>query len=286
MISLISSYNDLKSSILHLYDDREAAAIAHELLLELTGFGKMDLLINKDQILSGDQFNTFQNWKTQLIAGKPLQYVLAKAWFAGESYFVNQSVLIPRPETEELVNWLVTDAKFLDSHQFKIVDIGTGSGCIPITIKKKLPHATILSCDVSADALHVAKLNAENLKADIQLIQLDFLNQDNWSLIGNCDLIISNPPYIPDTESQKLDINVRNYEPHLALFVPHSNPLIFYEMIALYGRLYLIDGGAIYCEIEQSFGNQALDLFKRYGYMLVQLKKDINGNDRMIKAIK
>jgi release factor glutamine methyltransferase len=283
MLTYHAAFYGLKDELSPIYGIGEAAAIAHEVLLHLTGKDKTERLLNKEKKLSPGEQQEYDIMKAALLEGKPLQYVTGIAWFMGEPYMVNKYVLIPRPETEELVQWIAEEN---GSRNIKVLDIGTGSGCIPIALKRMLPHAAISSCDISNEALVVAGKNAENLNATIQLMQLDILDEQQRERLDKYDIIVSNPPYIPINEKEQLDINVREYEPDIALFVPDSDPLLFYRAIAVLGRSHLNNGGSIYCELHQDLAIQTQALFEEAGYKEVRLKEDMHGNMRMLKANK
>jgi release factor glutamine methyltransferase len=220
--------------------------------------------------------------EAELIAGRPLQYVLGYAWFMGKRYKVNEQVLIPRPETEELVAWIIDDAGSVNT-QLNILDIGTGSGCIPIALKQALYAAAVTSCDISKGALAVAKENAANMNAGMEFIQTDFLDDTQWQLLGMYDVIVSNPPYIPIAEKDGLHANVRAYEPATALFVA-DDALVFYRAIASFGKQHLNSSGSIYCELHRDYAVATKALFEEQGYA-VELRKDMHGNWRMLKAV-
>jgi release factor glutamine methyltransferase len=237
--------------------------------------------MKKEDLLNAAQMETFEKGRRELLKGRPLQYVTGVAWFAGQDYKVNEHVLIPRPETEELVDWVVADCK--DKPELSILDIGTGSGCIPISLKLGLPAAVVTSCDISADALRVAKENARNLKADVTFIKTDFLNQKMWYNFAKYDVIVSNPPYIPRSEYEKMHTNVRDHEPEIALFVANEDALVFYRNIAEFAKEHLNEGGNIYCELHKDHAEETERMFKVKGYS-TELRADMNGNLRMLKA--
>ena len=219
----------------------------------------------------------------ELKQGRPLQYILGEAWFYKYPFKVNEAVLIPRPETEELVEWILS---CIDKPKLSILDIGTGSGCIPITIKKEKPETHITSVDISQEALATAEENAQQLNTEIKFLELDFLTESSWVDLNKYDIIVSNPPYIPVNEKETLSVNVRNHEPHQALFVPENQPLFFYEKIAKFGKEYLNDQGLIFLELHQDYAYETKKLFEEFGYKNVELRKDISGNDRMLKVCK
>ena len=266
-----------------LYDDREAANIADWVMEHITAKKRIDRLIDKQAILSAEQIAQLQSILAELSTHKPVQYVLGEAWFAGMKFYVNESVLIPRPETEELVEWIMKD---IQNSKFKIqnlLDIGSGSGCIPISLKKKLPQINITSIDISEDALLVARQNAETLDADIHFIQMDFLNEVNWEQLPMYDIIVSNPPYIKQSEEANMAKNVLAFEPSIALFVPDEDPLLFYRKIVLFAKSHLSVQGMIFLEINEALGNEVVSLFEKNGFE-TELRKDLQGRDRMVKA--
>jgi release factor glutamine methyltransferase len=219
----------------------------------------------------------------ELLQGKPLQYVTGKAYFMERLFDVNEQVLIPRPETEELVIWILNDYKS-STEPINILDIGTGSGCIPISLKLEMPTAHISSCDISAGALEVAQKNARRLNAEVHFIALDFLDNDAQLSLPLYDIIVSNPPYIPQSEELEMHLNVKGHEPGTALFVPDNDPLLFYRAIAHFGKTHLNDNGVIYCELHRDFAQETKELFIATGYKNVEIKKDMHDNWRMIKA--
>jgi len=281
MLSLQQSFYWVRQELAPLYDEREATAIAHELLQHITGLDKTARLIKKDDHLTPVQYVYLSRDLVDLMKGTPLQYVIGQAWFMGRQFVVTPDVLIPRPETEELVQWVVDMYEHRSS--VSILDVGSGSGCIPVMLQLLLPNATIESCDVYDASLGVAAENADLLGTpEIEWHQLDFLDRANWDALGFFDVIVSNPPYIPISEKQHLHANVRDHEPELALFVPDDDPLVFYKAIAQFGMTHLEPGGAVFCETEQSLAQECAQLFNAAGYVAVTIKKDMHGNDRML----
>lgn len=285
MLSYSTAFYSLLDILKPLYDEGEANAIAHEIMEHITGFSRLQRLDKKDELLTTAQQAQLDTAIAELKAARPLQYITGTAWFMGMPFKVNEHVLIPRPETEELVQWIVNDYK-TSVKKVSLLDIGTGSGCIPISLKRLLPGATITSCDVSSDAIAVAKENARNLDADITIIKADFLDESQWTHFAQYDVIVSNPPYIPFSEKETLHANVLEHEPHLALFVPYNDALLFYRKIAGFGKTHLTGGGAIYCELHRDHAVATAVLFEQAGYSQVQMIKDMHGNNRMLKAIK
>jgi len=283
MLSYSAAYGELSAALRDIYDSREAAAIAHEVLEHITGLGRLQRLADKDKKLTEAQESEFIKIKKGLLSGRPMQYVLGYAWFMGSRFTVNEHVLIPRPETEELVQWVVDEYK---GHAPAILDIGTGSGCIPILLKLLLPGGQITAIDVSADALEVAKTNAMALGANVLFQQMNFLDTGAWQSLSQYDVIVSNPPYIPETERQTLAAHVREHEPGQALFVPGDDALLFYRCIAEFGMTHLQQEGSIYCELHVDYATATEELFKSEGYSFTELRADMHGNLRMLKAKK
>jgi release factor glutamine methyltransferase len=270
-----------------LYENREAATIAGMVMEFVTGKSKMDRWLQKNELLSIEDLKRLEKYSNELLTGKPVQYVLGQAWFAGMCLAVNEHTLIPRPETEELVNlcasWAATNK--IQIAPLQILEVGTGSGCIAIALQQKMPAAIITAIDISAEAIEVATINAAKYNAPIQFKTFDFLNEARWPEMGNYDIIISNPPYIADIEKESMAKHVLDFEPHTALFVTNNNPLIFYSALANFGNKYLQNNGALFVEINQALGIQTKDVFEQKNYTTL-LKKDLFENDRMIVATK
>jgi release factor glutamine methyltransferase len=270
-----------------LYDDREAATIAGMVMEFVTGTSKMDRWLQKNEPLTLEDLNCLEKYSKELLTGKPVQYVLGHSWFAGLCLQVNEHTLIPRPETEELVNlcanWATTNK--IHHAPLQILEVGTGSGCIAIALLKKLPNAQITAVDISTEAVNVASANAIANNMSITFKTLDFLDESSWPELGSFDIIISNPPYIADIEKESMAGHVLNFEPHTALFVTNNNPLIFYSALANFGNKYLNKNGALFVEINQALGLQTKDVFVQANYNTL-LKKDLFDNDRMIVATK
>jgi release factor glutamine methyltransferase len=251
----------------------------------VAGVKRSDLIKNPDQVVENKIILQLNSCLTELMQHKPIQYVLGEAWFFKMKFKVNDQVLIPRPETEELVQLVLDNCNNKKYSQesgeiLSILDIGTGSGCIATALKNNLANSVVHATDVSEGALEIAKENALNHKAEINFISLDFLNENSWHLLPNIDIIISNPPYIPLEEKKRLDKNVTQYEPHQALFVTDSSPFIFYEKIAAFGKKHLLANGKIFVEFHEDFAIQTAAIFE-VDYQ-VEIKKDIFGKDRML----
>lgn len=265
-----------------IYERSEAANISDWLIEYLTGSKRTDRLAQKEKLLTAEQELLLDQYIDRLLQHEPIQYVLNEAWFCGLKFYVDKNVLIPRPETEELVEWVISDCKFpIDT--LSILDIGAGSGCIPIALKKRLAKAEVWSCDTSPEALNIANKNATALGINVKFVQLDFLNKAQTEILPCFDIIVSNPPYIPLKDKVTMHRNVADHEPGIALFVPDDDALIFYKSIAGFGKTHLLKKGIVYTEIHEDLGKEASAIFQSQGYEVV-LKKDMQGKERMIKA--
>ena len=278
------SLNDIKQALKKQlegqYETVELNPILSILIEHITGWDQLHQALHKDSPVSEDQTMAFDAAATELLAGRPIQYITGKAWFMGEAYQVNEHVLIPRPETEELVDWIVEYAEIKGS-ALRILDIGTGSGCIAIALKKSLPEAIVTAIDISPNALKVAANNASALKAEIEFVPLDILN--TAFLPGQYDVIVSNPPYIPMQEMKNMELQVTAHEPNIALFVPDEDPLVFYKAIARLAKLHLTTNGQLFFEIHYDQGEAMVQLLDEMHFH-AELREDLFGKDRMIRA--
>ncbi|RFM32105.1 peptide chain release factor N(5)-glutamine methyltransferase [Chitinophaga silvisoli] len=268
-----------------IHGDREAASIAHILMEHITGLGKMDRIVYKDRELTENQENLFSTSLEAMRRNEPVQYVTGTSWFYGMELRVTPDVLIPRPETEELAEWIIEDVKKAGT-QPRILDIGTGSGAIPLAIKKNLPLAAVSAVDISEGALKIASGNAEKLSLDISFSRVDILDAEATAALPVFDIIVSNPPYICEHERAGMQDQVLSYEPGIALFVPDHDPLRFYRRIGLLALEKLTAGGGLYFEINEAYGAETVNLLKEQGFVDVVLKQDLFGKDRMVKATK
>jgi release factor glutamine methyltransferase len=272
-------------SILHLYDHRESTNIASYMMEWITGLNKTDQAINKQMLLLPNQSEMVQSFSKRLEQGEPMQYVLEEAWFMGNRFKVSKNTLIPRPETEELVTWILQDLKNQHQDQLSVIDIGTGTGCIPISIKNKQTKFQILGIDISEKAIAIAAENAIQLNQPVQFKVIDFLDESTWAMLKPVNIIVSNPPYIKEVEKNSMHQNVVNFEPHQALFVSDNDALIFYRKIMRFSLTHLLPGGLIYLEINEALGKEVVALFST-DYELIELKKDFFGKDRMVRIKK
>ncbi len=272
---------ELRKMLQEIYDPRESTNITEWVMEDITGINRIDRIMYHHRLFTEDQLDKFNDYAVRLANGMPVQYVTGYAWFMALRFRVNEDVLIPRPETEELVQWALSETPPL-KEGLSMLDIGTGSGCIPIMLKKKIPDAAVHTLDVSKEAVDVAKDNAAIYQTEIHFHLGDFLDPGIRLTLPQLDVIISNPPYIPYTEKEKIHQNVVRYEPHLALFVKNEDPLLFYRAIAVFGKDHLNAGGKIFLEINEDLGESITHLGNSFGYDAV-LKKDMQGKDRMVK---
>jgi len=264
-----------------VYDRREAASLAWLSISHICKIEKAGYLNLKDTDIPSDKFELLLKILEELNTGKPLQYIIGETEFYGLNFKVNPSVLIPRPETEELVEWILSDVRNSKTsiEGLKIIDIGTGSGCIPISLKKNLPEAQLYALDISPKALAVSKQNAALNKTSIHFIQDDILNPVSREIIDEkYGIIVSNPPYVKDAEKQQMLPNVLEHEPHLALFVPDDDPLIFYRAIADFAINHSATNGSLYLEINENLGEETVQLLKQMGLKNIELRQaEIDG---------
>ncbi|HLO82150.1 MAG TPA: peptide chain release factor N(5)-glutamine methyltransferase [Chitinophagaceae bacterium] len=288
--------HDLKSMLSGIYDAREAAHITEWVIEDLTGLSRLDRIMHEGS-LSEDQEEKYRLYFARLSDATPVQYVTGYAWFMGERFRVNEDVLIPRPETEELVQWVKEGIKGerredrgerqeakgerQDNVGVTLIDIGTGSGCIPIMLKKSFPEVKVHALDVSIDALEVARANASHHHADVIFHKIDFLDESQWASLPMVDIIISNPPYVPLTDKQSMSRHVVDHEPHLALFVPDEDPLLFYRTIIQFAEKKLKPGGMIFFETHHELAGKVMMLAGGRS----EVRKDISGKERMVKIM-
>lgn len=274
-----SFFREVLQKLKTKFSSGEAENITAMMFEKIAGISKTDLIKVKNLEINQPTIKQLEESVDKLFLDVPIQYILGEAWFYGNKFLVNPSVLIPRPETEELVELVLKELKS-DANK-SILDIGSGSGCIPITIKKKFNQAKLTSVDISEDTLEIAKQNATIIGTFINFQKLDFLERENWQLLGVFDIIVSNPPYIPFSEKESLDKNVRDYEPETALFV--DEPLIFYRAIADFATTNLLKEGKIFMEVHENFSHSVSEHFVQKGF-ITNVLKDIYGKDRFVVA--
>jgi len=286
-MTLHEANQQLLSVLSGIYEQREAANIADWVMEHVTGMQKADRVIRKSDPAPDDQLKRLKDYAEALKTSKPVQYVLQEAWFYGMNFFVDERALIPRPETEELAEMIVNYCKGRPNNRqerLRLLDIGTGSGCIAVALKKKLPDAEVYACDISEAALAVAKKNASRHATDISFLHLDFTDPGAWERLPEINILASNPPYIPLSEKQSMHQNVTGYEPHTALFVPDEDPLLFYKHIAGFSAKKLLPGGAVFVETHELLARQTAKVFTDKGFTAA-IQKDMQGKERMIKAV-
>lgn len=290
---VIKNYkNRFLQALSSLYDEKEVESFFYLTLEKLHQKKRIDLALQPDLSMDETQLSQWETVLTELKTYKPIQYILGETEFYGLTFLVNENVLIPRPETEELVELILVESRKSKVESLSILDIGTGSGCIPVSLKKNLPSAEVFAIDVSPNALEVAQKNAEINGVEVNFIQTDILKVNdlknlptsNFQLPASFDIIVSNPPYVRNLEKAEINPNVLEFEPHLALFVEDNDALLFYRKITELAKSHLAENGKLYFEINQYLGKETVALVESYGFKNVQLIKDIYGNDRMISA--
>jgi len=273
------AYDLIRYHAMEVYEIREAEQITKyffEDVYQLFGFSD-----TKD--FPADEIEPLKEYAKRIMAGEPVQYITGIANFYGINFKVNKNALIPRPETEELVNWVLEDLKGKNL-QYDLIDIGTGSGCIPITLKKKMPSLRVFGVETSLDALNVARINAKRFDIEFSVYMFDFLDEGYWENLSTYDIIVSNPPYVANSERDKMNHHVLDYEPNLALFTPDDNYLIFYEKVAEFGKSHLKDGGTIYMEMNEFKVPEIKEVFEVAGYKHIDVRMDLQGKERMIRV--
>ena len=288
----------IKEKLSGIYEEGEARNIASLAMEHITSFSKADRISKTGDPLSLQQQEQLKKDLDRLLQHEPIQYIMNKAWFYGMELFVDNAVLIPRPETEELVEWIINDIKASGKDVFerrpmeadettslKILDVGSGSGCIALALKKTMPKAEVWGCDVSEKALNVARRNGSALDIRVDFQGVDFLDAAQQKSLPTVDIVVSNPPYIPFKDKEEMSPNVVAHEPHTALFVPDNDALVFYKALAQFGKHRLYKNGNLYMEIHESLGKNVVDLFHQEGYSHVELRKDMQGKERMVKVV-
>lgn len=273
-------YRQLRTQLESLYSPSEADAIARRVMEDVYGLSLTDLLMDKDNALSEEGLTNLTNIVARLLKSEPVQYVTGMTEFCGRTFHVAPGVLIPRPETEELVGLILDETP--SAEHTTLLDIGTGSGCIATSLALARPSWEVHACDISQQALAIARSNASRLDANVSFRREDILHPDDTTT--RYDIIVSNPPYICTSEAREMEANVLDYEPSLALFVPDDDPLLFYRAIALYGLRHLVPQGAIYFEINRAYGRETADMLASLGYTECTIRRDQFGNDRMLSA--
>lgn len=279
MMNKIVAY--IRSRLQPYYTAEEVSALSRIVCCDLLGQAPTDYYLGKDIALSPKKEQELEDILQRLSRFEPLQYIEGRTLFLGREFWVAPGVLIPRPETEELVELMLKEIPA----DARILDVGTGSGCIAISLAKELPDTLVTAWDVSPEALSVARVNARKLQADVRFVECDVL-ACQVDEVGLYDVIVSNPPYVTEAEKADMEPNVLQWEPSLALFVPDDDPLRFYRRIAVLGRDMLADGGRLYFEINRAYGREMVEMLRTMGYVRVRVEKDLSQNDRFVIAEK
>ena len=285
LMHIREAYQDIRTALSGLYESREASVMADMVMEEITGWNRSARLVHFDHEMNEEQLTTMENCKKELLNGRPIQYVLGHAWFCDMRFRVDERALIPRPETAELIHLiksLYQDMPIRNHYTIRALDIGTGSGCIAISLKKYFPEWEVWSLDKSQAALELAKQNAVLLDAAVHFEAYDILNDSRSTNWKSFDLIVSNPPYIPAAESRQMAKHVLEHEPHLALFTTNENPLEFYEAILDFGDLHLLRGGMMFFETHMDYAEDVAKLMEEHDFTEVTIHKDMQGKDRMV----
>lgn len=273
-----TAQRELRLALAGMYGQREASLIAEMTMAHVTALSRVDRILHDGDDLSDGMLQEYTRCRSELTAWRPVQYVIGEAWFDGLRFRVDQRVLIPRPETEELVDWVAGSA----APFCRILDIGTGSGCIAIALKKRLPSAFVMAVDACPDALSLAKENALRLDADVGFMSVDILDPSARSVLPSFDVIVSNPPYVTGEDRPSLRPNVAGHEPAKALFVEGPDPLLFYRSIIDFSKGHLLSGGALFFETHSLHGEAVRRLMERQGFTGTLMRRDLQGLERMV----
>ncbi len=278
----------IRQTLSTCYPVSEANALARLILEKRFDTSLTEIYMGKDKQFLPEQRNELEDILQRLLRNEPVQYVLGEADFCGETFSVGPGVLIPRPETEELVAWI---GETMPATPCKVLDVGTGSGCIAISLAKRFPQSDVAAWDVSEQALAIARANNQRLGTNVSFLRRDVLEEakaceptDRRSDEETFDVIVSNPPYVTCSERKEMEANVLGWEPGLALFVPDDDPLLFYRAIARLAQRLLKPGGRLFFEINRAYGTATVNLLQEMNYQAVELRKDLSGNDRMVSA--
>jgi release factor glutamine methyltransferase len=281
-IDVYKYYRDL---LVDLYGQEEASSLMTILFEHFLLLKRHEILSGSARRISESELLKIHFATKELLKQRPVQYITGTAWFYGSPFQVTPDVLIPRPETEELCDWIIKDCRkaYLQPSAINILDIGTGSGCIAITLKQNLENSIVTALDISEKALSLAQINATTLNVDIAFLKSDILNEAAWPT-GKFDVIVSNPPYVMESEKVLMKSNVLDHEPHMALFVSDERPLIFYEAIARYALQSLSENGRLYFEINENLSEELKSLLNQLGFIQIVLKKDLNNRFRKLRC--
>jgi release factor glutamine methyltransferase len=286
---------DFREKLITAYDSDELERVIQLAFEHTHDYSRADLVLNRDQLLETSEFNELTEIRKKLESGMPLQYALGYSWFLGNKFKVDPSVLIPRPETEELVNWIFSDNKEFADQELTLLDLCTGSACIPVSVNLKFPAWNVYAMDISEKALEIARENNNTFRTNVHFFQEDILHWKSWTpadesntakpnFFPRPDIIVSNPPYISMSERENINSRVKDFEPSLALFVPAEDPLLFYRNIADFAAYSLKRGGKLFLEIDRNYGPDLIKILSEKHFDKIELRKDVFENDRMIFA--
>lgn len=283
--TLKASYRKMLSDLAGHYEPEEIRAMWFALLESFFGWSMVQALQREEDSITESEMLNLHFAVKDLLNYKPLQYITGYTWFCNLKILVEPGVLIPRPETEELVAWILDDYRDVKDKKFRVLDVGTGSGCIALALASQLPDALLSALDVSAEALRLASNNAKQNETELHFIQADILDKQQWGP-EQYDIIVSNPPYVRESEKAHMKANVLAYEPSQALFVRDEDPLLYYRTILRYARSHLLSGGSVYFEINEALGTEMIKLAVDAGFLDVKLRADLQGKDRMLRCIR
>ncbi len=269
----------IRKELAGIYSSEEIDSLIFLIFERMKGYSRTQFLMAKDETLGHDETEQFLKIVDRLKKHEPIQYILGQTEFYGLPFFTAPGVLIPRGETEELVQWIIQEYQ---NTAPTILDIGTGTGCIAISLRKNITNSTVWACDISPVCIETARKNAELNRAELAVVSINILNPGNTIQLPEMDAIVSNPPYIRECEKTLMEKNVLEYEPELALFVPDHHPLLFYERIADFALTHLKNSGRLFLEINEAYGNECVEMLRLKGFSEIILKKDLHGKDRMI----
>jgi len=272
----------IQKELAGIFPKEEIESLIYLIFEKLKGYSRTQFLLFRDENLISDDLCEIEKIVTRLKTHEPIQYILGQTEFYGLPFYSVPGVLIPRPETEELVQWIILENQLPSPI---LLDVGTGSGCIAISLRKNFEQATVLACDISPVCIQTALRNAALNAVPVSVFEYDILKSTPEISFPELDIVVSNPPYVRETEKLLMERNVLEYEPELALFVPDENPLIFYQRIADFALAHLKCHGCLYFEINEAFGNECVEMLRAKGFSNIILKKDINGKDRMIRSV-
>lgn len=272
----------VRKELAGIYSREEIESFIFLIFEKLKGYSRTQFLLSKNDFLNPEDQDEIAKIVSHLKNHEPIQYILGRTEFYGLPFYTVSGVLIPRPETEELVQWIIQENKLAKP---TILDIGTGTGCIPVSLRKNIPESTVLACDISPICLETAHRNAQLNEVDVSVFKYDILIQTPELDFPELDIIVSNPPYVRESEKSQMEKNVLDFEPELALFVPNHDPLLFYKRISDFAKKHLKACGNLYFEINEAFGEECSAMLQQKGFSEVTLRKDIHGKDRFIAAV-